>query len=162
MYISQYLPPDHGNSFKMLDSGPKGPRFKSTHCQCGDYRTKNTQLELSLSLLDDSPANYINSIFCYIRQMAALQLLQQRSCHNSKSMTLFIAQNLHVTAHTQMGSSNLRICTQHMEAPLSLSWYSDNIKQAGGFSCSAAPSYSDVYKSVSTSGRGGGFLLSSG
>ncbi|GBO28277.1 hypothetical protein AVEN_82549-1 [Araneus ventricosus] len=40
MDISQYLPPDHGNSFclvvKMLDSGHKDPRFKSTHCQSGD------------------------------------------------------------------------------------------------------------------------------
>ncbi|GBO23034.1 hypothetical protein AVEN_265863-1 [Araneus ventricosus] len=40
MYISQYPPTGTGNSFclvvKMLDSGPKGPRFKSTHCHNGD------------------------------------------------------------------------------------------------------------------------------
>ncbi|GBM77856.1 hypothetical protein AVEN_24608-1 [Araneus ventricosus] len=34
--ISQYLPPDGGNSFclvvKIRDSGPKGARLKSTHC----------------------------------------------------------------------------------------------------------------------------------
>ncbi|GBL92733.1 hypothetical protein AVEN_119120-1 [Araneus ventricosus] len=40
MYITQYLPPAHGNSFRLVvkirDSGPKGPRFKTTHCHSGD------------------------------------------------------------------------------------------------------------------------------
>ncbi|GBM46599.1 hypothetical protein AVEN_95597-1 [Araneus ventricosus] len=40
MYISQYPPPDRGNSFcqvvKIRESGPKGPRFKSTHCHSGN------------------------------------------------------------------------------------------------------------------------------
>ncbi|GBO20018.1 hypothetical protein AVEN_14435-1 [Araneus ventricosus] len=63
MYISQYPPPDGGNSFclvvKIRNSGPKGPRFKSTHCHSGDSRTKNTQQLLSVPLLDGSTKNHI-------------------------------------------------------------------------------------------------------
>ncbi|GBL77868.1 hypothetical protein AVEN_143210-1 [Araneus ventricosus] len=98
MYISHYLPLDHGNSFclvvKMLDSGPNGLTLKSKYCQSGDYRTKYTQHLLSVPLLDGSTKNHINSIFRYVHQMAALQLLQQRSAPNSKSLTYFIAQSL--------------------------------------------------------------------
>ncbi|GBN34356.1 hypothetical protein AVEN_236846-1 [Araneus ventricosus] len=54
---------------------------------------KNKQHLLSVPLLDGSTKNHINSIFCYIQQMAALQLLQQRSCPSSKSMTHFTAQS---------------------------------------------------------------------
>ncbi|GBN56974.1 hypothetical protein AVEN_97460-1 [Araneus ventricosus] len=68
--------------------------------QSGDSRTKNTQQQLSVPLIDGSTKNQVNSIFCYIHQMAALQLLQQRSSPNSKPMTHFIAQKpvTHFTA----------------------------------------------------------------
>ncbi|GBN76751.1 hypothetical protein AVEN_75715-1 [Araneus ventricosus] len=40
MYVSQYPPPDRGNSFclviKIRDSVPKGPRFKTTYCHSDD------------------------------------------------------------------------------------------------------------------------------
>ncbi|GBM82765.1 hypothetical protein AVEN_272321-1 [Araneus ventricosus] len=64
-------------SIKIRDSGPKGPRFKSTHCHSGNYRTKYTQHIPSVPLIDGSTKNHIISIFCYIHQMAARQLLQQ-------------------------------------------------------------------------------------
>ncbi|GBM24660.1 hypothetical protein AVEN_272890-1 [Araneus ventricosus] len=58
MYISQYPPPNRGNSFclvdKKLDSGPKGPRFKSCYCHSGDPDMIHTQHLLSVPLLDGS------------------------------------------------------------------------------------------------------------
>ncbi|GBL87463.1 hypothetical protein AVEN_264960-1 [Araneus ventricosus] len=95
MYISQYPPPDIGNFFclvvRIFGSEPKGPRFYPRR-QSGDSRTKNTQQQLSVPLIDGSIKNQVNSIFCYIHQMAALKLLQQRNSPNSKPMTHFIAQ----------------------------------------------------------------------
>ncbi|GBM53996.1 hypothetical protein AVEN_70047-1 [Araneus ventricosus] len=41
-------------SIKIRDSGPKGPRFKSTHCHSGNYRRKYTQHIPSIPLIDGS------------------------------------------------------------------------------------------------------------
>ncbi|GBM06565.1 hypothetical protein AVEN_220013-1 [Araneus ventricosus] len=89
--------------------------------------------------------------YYYVRQTATLQLLHQ-ALPNSKSMTHFIAQNLHVPAHTQMGGNNYRFLGIQIIS-----------KQAGGCSCSASCSvlFCYVYKPVSTYGQGE-FLLSSG
>ncbi|GBN60038.1 hypothetical protein AVEN_106963-1 [Araneus ventricosus] len=46
MFISQYPPPDMGNSFCLvvstLDSNPKCLRFQSTYCQSGDPEEHTT------------------------------------------------------------------------------------------------------------------------
>ncbi|GBM60156.1 hypothetical protein AVEN_147481-1 [Araneus ventricosus] len=92
MYIRQYPPPDIGNSFclvvRIFGSEPKGPRFYPA-AKVGDSRTKNPQQQLSVPLIDGSTKNQVNSIFCYIHQMAALQLLQQHSSPNSKACDTF-------------------------------------------------------------------------
>ncbi|GBN52347.1 hypothetical protein AVEN_70574-1 [Araneus ventricosus] len=113
MYISQYPPPDIGNSFclvvRIFGSEPKCPRFYPAAKVV--TRTKNTQ-QLSVPLIDGSTKDQVNSIFCYIHQMAALQLLQQCSSPNSKPVTHFtarkvydhlIAQSLQVPAHQVSG-----------------------------------------------------------
>ncbi|GBM29512.1 hypothetical protein AVEN_212241-1 [Araneus ventricosus] len=84
MYISQYPPPDIGDFFclvvRIFGSEPKGPRFyPAAKVVTRGYRTRKNQ---------------VNSIFCYIHQMAAPQLLQQRSSPNSKPVTHFTAQSL--------------------------------------------------------------------
>ncbi|GBO33337.1 hypothetical protein AVEN_149716-1 [Araneus ventricosus] len=98
MYISQYPPPYMGNSFclvvRIFGSQPRGPQFYPPAAQSGDSRTKNTQQQVSVPPIDSSTKYQVNSIFCYIHQMAARQLLQQRSSPNSKPVTHFTAQSL--------------------------------------------------------------------
>ncbi|GBN95736.1 hypothetical protein AVEN_47647-1 [Araneus ventricosus] len=96
----------------MLDSGPEGPTFKSTHYHSGD--PKNTQHPLSVPLLDGSTKHPINSIYYYVQQMAALQLLHQALPH-SKSMTHFIAQilHLHMPALKQTGQQSAHMRAEH-------------------------------------------------
>ncbi|GBN10174.1 hypothetical protein AVEN_253402-1 [Araneus ventricosus] len=110
MFISQYPRPDIGHSFclvvRIFGSEPKGPRFYTATV----VTRKNTQHLLSVPLLDGSTKN---SIYFYIQQMVAPQLLHQ-ALPNSKSVTHFTAQSLYVPAHThKMGVYYLRICTQH-------------------------------------------------
>ncbi|GBM98548.1 hypothetical protein AVEN_2214-1 [Araneus ventricosus] len=81
------------SSGKDLRLGTERSPFLSRR-QSGDSRTKNTQQQLSVPLIDGSTKDQVNSIFCYIHQMAALQLLQPRISHNSKPMTHFTAQSL--------------------------------------------------------------------
>ncbi|GBO24156.1 hypothetical protein AVEN_199866-1 [Araneus ventricosus] len=97
MFINPYPPPGIGNSFclvvKIRDSEPKGSRFESSCCH--RVTRKNTQHPPSVHTTRwQHQKNHINSIFCYVHQMAAPQLLQQRSFPNSKSMTYFTAQRL--------------------------------------------------------------------
>ncbi|GBN74059.1 hypothetical protein AVEN_242893-1, partial [Araneus ventricosus] len=126
--------------------------------QSGDSRTKNTQEQLSVPLLDGSTTNYINSILCYIRQMAALQLLQQRSSLNSKSMTHFLAQSPHVPAHKQSGEQYAHMHAAHRFLDIQII---SNKLGVAPVEHRATPSYSDVYKPISISGHWD-FLLSSG
>ncbi|GBN42888.1 hypothetical protein AVEN_137429-1 [Araneus ventricosus] len=86
MLMSQYPPPDIGNSFclevRMFGSEPKGPQFYPRTATVATR--KNTQHPPSVPLLDGSTKN---SISFYIQQMAAPQLLHQ-ALPNSKSMTI--------------------------------------------------------------------------
>ncbi|GBL69502.1 hypothetical protein AVEN_148750-1 [Araneus ventricosus] len=85
MFIIQYPPPNIGNSFclvvNIFGSEPEGPRFHST---AKGVTRKNTQHLLSVPPPDGSTTN---SIYFYIHQMAAPQLLHQ-ALPNSKSMTI--------------------------------------------------------------------------
>ncbi|GBO07036.1 hypothetical protein AVEN_258301-1 [Araneus ventricosus] len=85
MFISRYPPLDIGNSFclvvRIFVSEPKVLRFYSAATV---VTRKNTQPLLSVPLLDGSTKN---SIYFYIQQMAAPQLLHQ-ALTNSKSMTI--------------------------------------------------------------------------
>ncbi|GBM33536.1 hypothetical protein AVEN_197296-1, partial [Araneus ventricosus] len=144
---------------------PKVPG--SSRRQSGNSRTKNTQQQPSVPLLDGSTTNYINSIFSCIHQMAALQLLQhcsspiQKSVTHfttQKSMTHFIAQNLHVPAHQQSGQQSAHMHAAHRFLDIQI------ISKKLGIAPVAlrvTPSYSDVYKPISTSGHWE-FLLFSG
>ncbi|GBN50215.1 Extracellular sulfatase Sulf-1 [Araneus ventricosus] len=93
--LFQLLDATVGNKTEWLGSTARDPKapFLSRR-QSGDSRTKNTQQQLSVPLIDGSTKYQVNSIFCYIHQMAARQLLQQRISPNSKPMTHFTAQSL--------------------------------------------------------------------
>ncbi|GBO45969.1 hypothetical protein AVEN_2711-1 [Araneus ventricosus] len=69
---------------------------------------------LSIPQLDGSTKNHVNSIFCYIHQMAAPPLLQQCSSPNSKSMMHFIAQNPQVPAHKQSGQQSAHMHAEQL------------------------------------------------
>ncbi|GBO34583.1 hypothetical protein AVEN_271729-1 [Araneus ventricosus] len=91
--------------------------------------------------------------------MAALQLLQQRSSPNSKSMTHFIARACAQTIGAAICTyaRSTRKCNYRF---LDIQIISDKLGVAPVVHC-AGPSYSDVFKSVSISGQWE-FLLSSG
>ncbi|GBN79278.1 hypothetical protein AVEN_223687-1 [Araneus ventricosus] len=116
VYISQYPPPDIGNSFclvvRIFGSEPKGPRF------------------------------YPAAIFCYIHQMAERQLLQQRISPNSKPMTHFTAQSLHVPAHHQSGQQSAHMHAAHRFLDIQII---SNKLGVAPVVHRAAPSYSGVY-----------------
>ncbi|GBN11865.1 hypothetical protein AVEN_202164-1 [Araneus ventricosus] len=78
MFLIQYPPPDIGNSFclvvRIFGSEPKGPQLHP--CTATVVTRKNTQHLPSVPLLDGSSKN---SIYFYIQQMAAPQLLTKLS-----------------------------------------------------------------------------------
>ncbi|GBM68573.1 hypothetical protein AVEN_229740-1 [Araneus ventricosus] len=89
------------SSVRIFGSDPKGPHLYP--CTATVVTRKNTQYILSVPLLDDSTTN---SIYFYIHQMAAPQLLHQALpnsslYHSSKSVTHFTAQSLHMPVHTK-------------------------------------------------------------
>ncbi|GBM11209.1 hypothetical protein AVEN_133936-1 [Araneus ventricosus] len=114
---------------------------------------------LSVPLLDGITKNHINSIFSCIHQMAALQLLQQRSSSISKSMVHIIAQCLR-TNNQAVISAYARSTWKCNYRFLDIQKVSNKLRIALVVH-RAALSYSNVYKSVSTSGQRE-FLLSSG
>ncbi|GBN56895.1 hypothetical protein AVEN_146535-1 [Araneus ventricosus] len=90
--------------------------------------------------------------------MAALHLLQQRSSLNSKSMTHFIAQSMHVPAHKQSGQQSAYMHAAHRFLDIQI--ISNKLGVAPVANRATSP-YSDVYKPISTSGHWE-FLLSNG
>ncbi|GBN86034.1 hypothetical protein AVEN_56395-1 [Araneus ventricosus] len=98
MFIIQYPPPGIGNSFclvvRMFGSGSKGPQLYPRTATVVDPEEHATP-----TFSPDGSTT--NSIHLYIHQMAAPQLLHQ-ALPNSKSVTHFTAQSLHVPEHTQM------------------------------------------------------------
>ncbi|GBO17224.1 hypothetical protein AVEN_14486-1 [Araneus ventricosus] len=172
MYISQYLPPDIGNSFclvvRNLRLGTERSPFLSRRQKVVTRGQKNTQ-QLSVPLKDGSTKYHVNSIFCDIHQMAALQVLQQRISPNSKSMTHFIAQkacdtfhstksmthftarkvydhfiaqSLHVPAHHQSRQQSAHMHAAHRFLDIQII---SNKLGVAPVAHRATPSYSDVY-----------------
>ncbi|GBN87598.1 hypothetical protein AVEN_211872-1 [Araneus ventricosus] len=97
--------------FKIRGSRSKAPRFKSTHYHSGDYRTNYTRHLLSVPLLDGRITNDINSIFCYIRQMAALQNSYSKQFSHFKVYDTSLSTKPARACNNR--GSNLRKCTQH-------------------------------------------------
>ncbi|GBM94845.1 hypothetical protein AVEN_201449-1 [Araneus ventricosus] len=140
MFIIQYPLPDIGNSFclvvRIFGSERKSLQFYPRTAIV--VTRKNTQRLLSVPLLDGSTKNFI---YFYIHQTAAPQLLHQ-ALPNSKFMTISqhkVCDALHSTKPARAcAHTNRRLQSAHMHAAhLSLPRYSNNIKQAGGCSCSA-------------------------
>ncbi|GBN41816.1 hypothetical protein AVEN_45711-1 [Araneus ventricosus] len=166
MYISQYLPPGYANSFclvvKIRDSGPKCLRFKSTcllkwWLQDEEHATTifsptNRWQHHSSHQFHLLPHSTDGSTTTPTASSSPISKVCDRF-HSTKSMTHFIAQKPE------------RACAQTMEAAIcayarSTRWCNyrfhdiqNNIKQAGGFSCSCAILFCNVYKSVSTFGQ---------
>ncbi|GBM34664.1 hypothetical protein AVEN_122058-1 [Araneus ventricosus] len=99
--------------------------------------------------------------------MAALQLLQQRSSPNSKPVTHFtvrkvhdhfLAQSLHAPARQHSGQQSAHMQAAHSFLDIQII---SNKLGVAPVANRATPSYSDVYKPISTSGHLK-FLLSSG
>ncbi|GBN84305.1 hypothetical protein AVEN_121101-1 [Araneus ventricosus] len=78
MFISQYPPPARENSFclvdSILDTGSIGLRLKSAYFHSGDPKEHETPT-FNPTTRWQHQKNHINSIYYYIQQMAALQLL---------------------------------------------------------------------------------------
>ncbi|GBM60547.1 hypothetical protein AVEN_274325-1, partial [Araneus ventricosus] len=152
---------------RIFGSEPKGPRFYPA-AKVVTRGQKNTQ-QLSVPLIDGSTKYQVNSIFCYIHQMAARQLLQQRSSPNSKPMTHFIAQkacdtfhstkpvthftapkvydhfiaqSLHVPVHHQSGQQSAHMHAAHRFLDIQII---SNKLGVAPVAHRATPSYSNVY-----------------
>ncbi|GBM20977.1 hypothetical protein AVEN_9682-1 [Araneus ventricosus] len=98
-----------------------------------------------------APKNQVNSIFCYIHQMTARQLLQQRSSPNSKPVTHFtarkvydhfIAQSLQVPAYHQSGQQSAHMHAAHRFLDIQII---SNKLGVAPVAHRATPPYCDVY-----------------
>ncbi|GBL94456.1 hypothetical protein AVEN_235571-1 [Araneus ventricosus] len=128
---------------------------------CKYATRKNTQHLLSVPLLNGSTKkSHQFHLLLHPTDGSPSTSTSTPSSPKFKVYDHFIAQSLHAPAHTQMGGNNLRICTQHNYRFLDIQIILNELGVAPVVH-RAAPSYSDVYKSVFTSGRWE-FLFSSG
>ncbi|GBN34314.1 hypothetical protein AVEN_119938-1 [Araneus ventricosus] len=112
---------------------------------------KNTQRLLSVPLLDGSTKKS-HQFHLPLHPTDGSTSTSTPISPKFKVYDHFIAQSLHMPAHTQMGGNNLRICTQRNYRFLDIQIISNKLGVAPVFH-RAVPSYSDVYKSVSASGH---------
>ncbi|GBO28204.1 hypothetical protein AVEN_145788-1 [Araneus ventricosus] len=162
-------PKEQGLVFKWFGCSARDPKVPSSIPETAKVvtrgqRTCNNNLQSHYS----STTNYINSIFCYIHQTEALQLLQHFSSPNSQVCDAFHSTKVYdafhsikparASAHQQSGQQSAHMHAAHHFLDIQII---SNKLGVVPVDHHATPSYSDVYKPISTSGHWE-FLLSSG
>ncbi|GBO32217.1 hypothetical protein AVEN_163752-1 [Araneus ventricosus] len=137
MYISQYLPPDIGNSFclvvRMFGSGPKvvtrGQRTRNNNFQ------SHRKMAVPKIRTIPSSATFTSTTTPTAKQLSQFKIYD--TVHSTKPVTHFTARSLWSAKPALAFAPTIWAAICAYARSTSLPCYSDNIKQVGGCFCGA-------------------------